>query len=234
MLRILRTELRAHGYEVVTATRARTAIEASARARPDVVVLDLGLPDMDGLAVIRSVRGWSEVPIIVISGRHETADKIEALDAGADDYITKPFDIEELLARIRASGRRDVRDSPQPVRIGEHIIDLHAHRIVKAAGTGGQTLEEVHLTATEWALLKLLVSHPGQLVRQDHLLHAIRGPDAPTGTAYLRQYMAQIRRKLEPDPSRPRFLLTELGMGYRFLPGLPTEPGSETTCGQHL
>jgi two-component system KDP operon response regulator KdpE len=227
MLRILRIELRGHGYEVITANGGHKAIEVSARSRPDVVLLDLGLPDMDGLTVIRSIRAWSGVPIIVISGRPETSHKIDALDAGADDYITKPFNIDELLARIRASSRRDLRDISPPVQIGEHTVDLHAHTITKSSTSGDQASESVHLTATEWALLELLVSHPGQLVRQDHLLHAIRGPDAREDKAYLRQFMGQIRRKLEPDPSRPRFLLTELGMGYRFVPGPPpgVEPG---------
>jgi two-component system KDP operon response regulator KdpE len=225
MLRILRVALRGHGYEVVTATGGHKAIEVSARSRPDVVLLDLGLPDMDGLTVIRGIRAWSGVPIIVVSGRPETSYKIDALDAGADDYITKPFDIGELLARIRASSRRDLRDISPPVQIGEHTVDLHAHTITKPSTSGDQVSESVHLTATEWALLELLVSHPGQLVRQDLLLHALRGPDAREDKSYLRQFMGQIRRKLEPDPSRPRFLLTELGMGYRFVPRPP--PGAE-------
>ena len=218
MLRILRVELRGHGYEVLTATGGHKAIEVTARSRPDVVLLDLGLPDLDGLTVIRGIRAWSGVPIIVVSGRPETSYKIDALDAGADDYITKPFNIDEILARIRASSRRDVRDISPPVQIGEHTVDLDAHTITKSLASADDASETVHLTATEWALLEELVSRPGQLVRQDHLLHAIRGLEAREDRAYLRQFMGQIRRKLEPDPSRPQFLLTEIGMGYRFVP----------------
>jgi two-component system, OmpR family, KDP operon response regulator KdpE len=219
ILTTLRTALRAHDYAVVTAPDGRTALQVGARVQPDVIVLDLGLPDVDGVTLIERLRVLSGAAIIVISGRQQTAEKIHALDAGADDYVTKPFPIDELLARIRAAVRRDRSELREPVVIGRYLVDVRNHVISSVPGSPVDAPTEVHLTPTEWSLLELLVSRPGQLVSQRHLLDVIRGPDARTGTAYLRQYMTQIRHKLEPDPARPRFLLTELGMGYRFRPG---------------
>lgn len=176
-------------------------------------MLDLGLPDMDGTEVIRGLRGWTGTPIIVLSGRTESQDKVRALDAGADDYLTKPFGIEELLARIRAVTRRrqPPGESAPVVRLGDHVVDLGARSI-----TGGDTV--VHLSPTEWQLLEHLLRHPGKLIGQRALLQDVWGPRYSTETNYLRQYMARLRRKLEPDPARPRHLLTEPGMGYRFEP----------------
>jgi two-component system, OmpR family, KDP operon response regulator KdpE len=184
------------------------------------VVLDLGLPDMDGVDVIRGLRGWTAVPIIILSGRSQSAAKVDALDAGADDYVTKPFNIDELLARLRAVTRRVPAGDDTPcVRIGDHLVDLQAHRVISAAATDAQRPPaDLHLTPTEWQLLEQLIRNPGKLVSQRELLLKIWGPKYVDETHYLRQYMAQLRRKLEPDPARPRHLLTELGMGYRYQP----------------
>jgi two-component system KDP operon response regulator KdpE len=211
IVRALRINLRARGYEVDVAGDGRTALKTAAAHPPDLVVLDLGLPDMDGAEIIRGLRGWSTVPIIVLSGRAEGTDKVGALDAGADDYITKPFGIDELLARIRAVTRRahpqDAGSST--ATIGRYRIDLGDHTITPA---------DFHLTPIEWQLIEQLVRNPGKLITQRHLLHEIWGPQYSTETNYLRQYMARLRRKLEDDPTRPRHLLTEPGMGYRFQP----------------
>jgi two-component system KDP operon response regulator KdpE len=211
ILRALRINLRAREYEVDVAADGHAALKAAAAQPPDLVVLDLGLPDMDGADVIRGLRGWSAVPIIVLSGRGEGTDKVGALDAGADDYVTKPFGVDELLARIRAVTRRaqpqDAASST--VRIGRYTVDLSDHTIAPA---------DFRLTPTEWQLLEQLVRNPGKLITQRHLLHEIWGPQYSTETNYLRQYMARLRRKLEDDPTRPRHLLTEPGMGYRFQP----------------
>jgi two-component system KDP operon response regulator KdpE len=211
ILRALRINLRAREYEVDIAADGHAALKAAAAQPPDLVVLDLGLPDMDGAEVIRGLRGWSDVPIIVLSGRGEGTDKVGALDAGADDYVTKPFGVDELLARIRAVTRRahpqDAASST--VRIGRYTVDLSDHTIAPA---------DFRLTPTEWQLLEQLVRNPGKLITQRHLLHEIWGPQYGTETNYLRQYMARLRRKLEDDPTRPRHLLTEPGMGYRFQP----------------
>jgi two-component system KDP operon response regulator KdpE len=216
ILRALRINLAARSYDVVTAADGHTALTAAARAVPDIVVLDLGLPDMDGIDVIRGLRGWTAVPIIILSGRSQSAAKVDALDAGADDYVTKPFNIDELLARLRAVTRRvPVGDDTPCVRIGDHLVDLQAHRVTGAAD--GPPVD-LHLTPTEWQLLEQLVRNPGKLVSQRELLTRIWGPRYVDETHYLRQYMAQLRRKLEPDPARPRHLLTELGMGYRYQP----------------
>jgi two-component system KDP operon response regulator KdpE len=209
--RALRINLRARDYEVDLADDGHAALKTAAAQPPDLVVLDLGLPDMDGADVIRGLRGWSSVPIIVLSGRDEGTDKVGALDAGADDYITKPFGVDELLARIRAVTRRahpqDAASST--ARIGRYTVDLSDHTIVPA---------DFRLTPTEWQLLEHLLRNPGKLITQRHLLHEIWGPQYSTETNYLRQYMARLRRKLEDDPTRPRHLLTEPGMGYRFQP----------------
>jgi two-component system KDP operon response regulator KdpE len=220
ILRALRINLAARSYDVVTAADGHAALAAAAKALPDIVVLDLGLPDMDGIDVIRGLRGWTAVPIIILSGRSQSAAKVDALDAGADDYITKPFSIDELLARLRAVTRRvPVGDETPCVRIGDHLVDLQAHRVTRAAAAKAEGPPvDVHLTPTEWQLLERLVRNPGKLVSQRELLLRIWGPKYVEETHYLRQYMAQLRRKLEPDPARPRHLLTELGMGYRYQP----------------
>ncbi|WP_026931370.1 response regulator [Glycomyces tenuis] len=210
--RALRINLTAHGYEVRTAADGAGALRAAASAAPDVVVLDLGLPDMDGGEVIAGLRGWTDAPIIVLSGRAASADKIAALDAGADDYVTKPFDVGELLARVRAATRRRGGDAePAVVTFGETNVDLAARTVHKGNA-------EVRLTPTEWQLLEVLLRNPGKLVAQRQLLHQVWGPGYDRETNYLRQYMAQLRRKLEADPARPAHLLTEPGMGYRFRP----------------
>jgi len=213
IVRALRINLRARHYEVDTATDGASALYAATHHRPDLVVLDLGLPDMEGAEVIRGLRGWTAVPVIVLSGRAGSHDKVDALDAGADDYVTKPFGVGELLARIRAVTRRaqPSASAAPTATIGRHTIDLAGRSI-----TGGDT--EVRLTPTEWQLLEHLLRHPGKLISQRALLHDVWGPQYGAETAYLRQYMARLRRKLEVDPARPHHLLTEPGMGYRFRP----------------
>jgi two-component system, OmpR family, KDP operon response regulator KdpE len=220
ILRALRINLAARSYDVVTAADGHAALAAAAKAVPDIVVLDLGLPDMDGIDVIRGLRGWTTVPIIILSGRSQSAAKVDALDAGADDYVTKPFSIDELLARLRAVTRRVPAGDEAPcVRIGDYLVDLQAHRVTSAAATDGlRPPADLRLTPTEWQLLEQLVRNPGKLVSQRELLLKIWGPKYVDETHYLRQYMAQLRRKLEPNPARPRHLLTELGMGYRYQP----------------
>src|SRR5262245_8982733 len=215
ILRALRINLRARDYEVDVAADGAAALRAAAARRPDLVVLDLGLPDMDGAEVIRGLRGWTDVPIIVLSGRAGSADKVTALDAGADDYVTKPFGVDELLARIRATTRRHASAAGglPSVHIGRYTVDLANHAVV-ATGTGAP----VRLTPTEWQLLEILARNPGKLISQRQLLQDVWGPKYQTETNYLRQYMAQLRRKLEDDPAHPRHLLTEPGMGYRFTP----------------
>jgi two-component system KDP operon response regulator KdpE len=211
ILRALRINLRARDYDVQVADDGATALKMAHEHIPDLVILDLGLPDIHGVDVIRGIRGWSGVPILVLSGRADSGDKVEALDAGADDYVTKPFGIDELLARLRAITRRarPEDDSAPIVTIGAHTIDL-AQRTI----TGG----DIRLTPTEWELLDHLLRSPGKLITQRSLLHDVWGPQYTTETNYLRQYMARLRRKLEPDPTHPRHLLTEPGMGYRFRP----------------
>jgi two-component system KDP operon response regulator KdpE len=216
ILRALRVNLAARSYDVVMASTGRQALDAAARRHPDLVVLDLGLPDMDGIEVIRGLRGWTTVPIIILSGRSESRAKVQALDAGADDYVTKPFNVDELLARVRAVARRSSTGEESPtVQIGNAVVDLESHRVTI---TSGDASSDVRLTPTEWQLLEILVRNPGRLVSQRELIRAIRGPNYDDAAHYLRQYMAQLRRKLEPDPARPRHLLTEPGMGYRFQP----------------
>jgi two-component system KDP operon response regulator KdpE len=212
MLRALRINLRVRKYDVATASTGREALAEARRRPPDAVILDLGLPDVDGIEVIRELRGWSRTPVIVLSGRTGPGDKIAALDAGADDYVTKPFSIEELLARLRAALRRDdTGPPPVRVRVGRYEIDLAAHTALDGART-------VRLTPTQWRLLEILLRHPGQLVGTQRLLTEIWGPGYERYTHYLRFHMAGLRRKLEDDPSRPRHLLTEPGMGYRYQP----------------
>ncbi|GIE75665.1 putative transcriptional regulatory protein KdpE [Actinoplanes philippinensis] len=210
IIRALRINLKARGYEVDTAPDGAAALRAAVDHHPDLVVLDLGLPDMEGAEVIAGLRGWTSVPIIVLSGRADSTDKVTALDAGADDYVTKPFGVDELLARIRAVTRRSQPGEPEApvVRLGAYEVNLAEHTI-----SG-----DVRLTPTEWQLLEHLLRHPGKLITQRDLLHDVWGPQYRTETNYLRQYMARLRRKLEADPARPRHLLTEPGMGYRFRP----------------
>ncbi len=212
ILRALRINLTAHGYDVTVASDGAAALRAAADSHPDVVVLDLGLPDLDGTEVIAGLRGWTPVPIIVLSARVESTDKVHALDAGADDYVTKPFGMAELLARLRASMRRAAVatvDGEPVVDAGDFRVDLAAKKVVRDGA-------EVHLTPTEWGILELLVRHRGKLVGQRELLRSVWGPGYGKETNYLRVYLAQLRRKLEIEPSRPRHLITEPGMGYRF------------------
>jgi two-component system, OmpR family, KDP operon response regulator KdpE len=214
IVRALRINLRARRYDVDVAPDGATALRLAASHGPDLVVLDLGLPDMDGVEVIRGLRGWTSVPIIVLSGRAGSQDKVAALDAGADDYVTKPFGIDELLARVRAVTRRIAPAGESAVvEVGRFRVDLAAHAV-----RGETDVAEVRLTPTEWHLLGILLRNPGKLVSQRQLLHDVWGPQYQSETNYLRQYMAQLRRKLEDDPSRPRHLLTEPGTGYRFQP----------------
>jgi two-component system KDP operon response regulator KdpE len=213
IVRALRINLTARKYEVSTATDGASGLAAVARDRPDVMILDLGLPDMDGTEVIRGVRGWTSTPIIVLSVWGQESQKVAALDAGADDYVTKPFGMDELLARLRAAVRRASPAPDEPVVTTVHFtVDLAAKRVIR--GDGGN----VSLTPTEWQLLEVLVRNRGRLVTQRQLLQEVWGPAYETESNYLRVYMAQLRRKLEPEPSRPRYLLTESGMGYRFDP----------------
>ncbi|MGW4643327.1 response regulator [Sphaerisporangium sp. NPDC004334] len=210
LLRALRINLVARHYEVAVAADGGAALREAAQFHPDLVLLDLGLPDMDGVEVIHGLRGWTRVPIVVLSGRAGNQDKIDALDAGADDYVTKPFDIEELFARIRAVTRRvstQEAESTQ-VRVGDHTVDL-ATKTVSG---------DVRLTRTEWRMLELLLRNPGRLVSQRQMLGEVWGAGYAKETHYLRQYMAQLRKKLERDPARPVHLITEPGMGYRFTP----------------
>jgi len=212
LLRALSINLRARHYEVRLATNGAEALKAAAAHPPDVVILDLGLPDMEGTDVIAGLRGWTEVPILVLSGRTDSLDKVEALDAGADDYVTKPFGMDELLARLRAVTRRTSEGPEQPVvSVGDATVDLAARRVTLAD-------HDVRLTPTEWHLLEVLLRHPGKLLSQRQLLTEVWGPGYETAQGNLRLYMAQLRRKLEPDPARPRHLLNEPGMGYRFEP----------------
>jgi two-component system KDP operon response regulator KdpE len=225
ILRALRINLRVREYEVHVAATGAEALEVAARHPPDLVILDLGLPDLDGVEVIQGLRGWTKAPIIVLSGRADSTDKVEALDAGADDYVTKPFGVEELLARMRAAIRRTGSGEDLPrIRLGQMVVDLAAKRVIReapvTAGAGGasSTPEDIRLTPTEWHLLEVLLRHPGKLLSRNQLLTEVWGPGYADATGNLRLYMAQLRRKLEPDPARPRWLITEPGMGYRYQP----------------
>jgi len=212
ILKALAINLRARKYEVLTAASGTEALSVAAAHPPDIVILDLGLPDLDGTEVIGGLRGWTEVPILVLSGRSDSADKVEALDAGADDYVTKPFGMDELLARLRAMTRRGGGADEQPlVAFGDVTVDLAARRVTRLDA-------EVRLTPTEWHLLEVLLRHPGKLLSQRQLLTEVWGPGYETAQGNLRLYMGQLRKKLEPDPARPRFFHNEPGMGYRFDP----------------
>jgi two-component system KDP operon response regulator KdpE len=239
LVRALRINLRARHYDVLTARTGREALAVAASHPPDAIILDLGLPDIDGTEVIVELRRWYRAPIIVLSGRTSPGDKIGALDVGADDYVTKPFAMAELLARLRAALRRDEaelgRDRPHQITIGHWLVDLTAHQ-VRRAPPGDSTVAEgpaaegpaaegpaaegvtLRLTPTEWRMLAILLDRPGQLVASAQILTRVWGPGFEQRTNYLRFHMARLRRKLEDDPSRPRHLLTEPGMGYRYQP----------------
>ena len=213
LLRALAINLRARQYDVETAADGTAALEAARRRPPDLVILDLGLPDMNGVEVVYGLRGWFSAPIIILSAREAQADKVEALDAGADDYVTKPFGMDELLARVRAALRRTT-----PTTGGIATVQTDAFTIDLAAKQVTTTDGPVRLTPTEWNLLEVLVRNTGKLVSQKQLLQEVWGPTYEAETNYLRVYMAQLRRKLELDPSRPEHLITEPGIGYRFQP----------------
>ena len=288
ILRALRINLRARRYEVTTAANGAQALDEAAAHPPDLVILDLGLPDMDGLDVIGGLRGWTTVPIIVLSGRADSTDKVEALDAGADDYVTKPFGMDELLARMRAAVRRTPgAEAPPRVRLGDLVIDLAAKRVIRqpaphgdaiasetnyytaysdpgeeiahgdihaapvtaelsggsglagaesrtrseektaVGGTDAQLDGDIRLTPTEWHLLEVLLRNPGKLLSHRQLLNDVWGPGYDNAGGNLRLYMAQLRRKLERDPARPRWLITEPGMGYRYQPPDPDEQAAQ-------
>lgn len=217
ILRALRITLRARGYEVLVATDGVQAVNLAIENRPDLYLIDLGMPQLDGVEVITGLRGWTSAPILVVSGRTGSADKVQALDAGADDYVTKPFQIDELLARIRALSRRGTegrpaQDSDPVTQIGDAVVDLSSMTVTRAGSP-------VRLTPTEWRVLEILVRNAGRLVTRGTLLSEIWGSEHVTDTGYLRLYLSQLRKKLEPDPAAPRYLLTEPGMGYRFDPG---------------
>ncbi len=232
IIRALRINLRARQYEVLSASSAGEALELAAKHPPDLVILDLGLPDMDGVEVIHGLRGWTEAPIVVLSGRTDSTTKVDALDAGADDYVTKPFGMDELLARMRAVSRRSTAEAAAPrIQLGDLVVDLAARRVTRrggaadGSGTDGSGTDgsgtgngDIRLTPTEWHLLEVLLRNPGKLLTRQQLLATVWGPGYGEATGNLRLYMAQLRHKLEPDPSRPRWLLTEPGMGYRYEP----------------
>ncbi len=213
LARALAINLRAHGWEVLTAADGRSALDAAATGEPDVVVLDLGLPDLDGTEVIAGLRGWTSVPIVVLSARQHGEDKIEALDLGADDYVTKPFAMNELMARLRAAVRRAAEPAPTPAQVvvGDLVVDLARKRVSR----GGA---DVRLTPTEWSFLELLARNLGKLVPREQLLREVWGPAYVGEHHYLRVYAAQLRRKLEADPAHPRHLLTSSGLGYTLEP----------------
>jgi two-component system KDP operon response regulator KdpE len=212
LVRALTINLKAHGYEVHAAATGAGALRLAASHPPAAVVLDLGLPDMDGTEVIAGLRGWTAVPILVLSAREQSREKVVALDAGADDYVVKPFGMDELLARLRAAIRRGTPAPAEPtITTADFTIDLSSGRVT-AAG------RDVKLTPTEWHLLEVLARHPGQVVDHARLLTEVWGPAYREQSNYLRVYMATLRRKLEPDAANPRHLLTEAGRGYRFEP----------------
>jgi len=216
ILRALRILLTARGYEVLTARTGAEALSVAVETHPDLVMLDLGMPELNGIEVIEGLRGWTSVPILVVSGRTGSGDKVDALDAGADDYVTKPFAADELLARIRALTRRQTTTADEPViAFGDVTVDLSAHQVTRRDAEGAHP---VRLTPTEWQLLEVLLRNPRRLVTRQALLTQVWGPQYTKDTGYLRLYLAQLRKKLEPEPSQPRYLLTEPGMGYRFVP----------------
>jgi two-component system, OmpR family, KDP operon response regulator KdpE len=236
ILRTLRIHLTGHGYTVATAEKGRDAVRLARTDRPDLIVLDLGLPDIDGTSVIAAIREGSTVPIIVLSARVDAPDKVHALDTGADDYVTKPFGIAELLARMRAAVRRAAQTADATLRGPDAVIETAAFTIDLAAKKVVRAGAELRLTPTQWAILEILVRQRGALVTQRRLLTEVWGPHYRTQTNYLRVYLAQLRQKLEPEPSRPRYLITEPGMGYRFetpseaptQPAAPAHPDART------
>lgn len=213
LLRALRINLRARGMDVVTAATGAEALARAADCSPDLIVLDLGLPDFDGVQVLHGLHGWSRVPVIVLSARADSTDKVSALDAGADDYVTKPFAMDEFFARVRAALRRGSGTTPGTAAIitPAFTIDLNTTTVTRR----GKVLR---LTPTEWGILEILVRNPKKLISQQEILRAVWGPGYEKETHYLRIYMAQLRRKLEDDTAAPRHLLTEPGRGYRFMP----------------
>lgn len=218
ILRALRVTLTAQGYQIVVARDGAEAIRAAIEQKPDLFLLDLGMPELDGVEVIHALRGWTQAPILVVSGRTGSADKVEALDAGADDFVTKPFAVDELLARIRALTRRQpgVAQPAEPsVTLGQVTVDLAARSVSRVSDAGER--QQIRLTPTEWRVLELLIRGEGRLVTRHSLLTEIWGSEHVTDTGYLRLYLAQLRKKLEPSPAEPRFLITEPGMGYRLL-----------------
>jgi two-component system KDP operon response regulator KdpE len=216
MLKALQINLRARSYTVATASDGRRALQEASHNPPDAVILDLGLPQVDGMEVLRELRAWSSVPVIVLSGRADSREKVAALDAGADDYVTKPFAMNELLARLRAALRRPTSEerSEGPTRIGDHLVDLERCVVTPAS----PDIPPVRLTPTEWRILAVLLQHPGRLVTGRQILRQVWGPSHEENTNYLRVYFAGLRRKLESDTAHPRHLVTEPGMGYRFEP----------------
>ncbi|MCT1364091.1 MULTISPECIES: response regulator transcription factor [unclassified Microbacterium] len=214
ILRALRITLTAKGYDIVTVPDGTQAIAAAIDHHPDIFLLDLGMPQLNGLEVIEAIRGWTQSPILVVSGRAGASDKVEALDAGADDYITKPFAVEELLARIRALTRRVPHDDSLPIAtFGPITVDLAARSVTRSAPDGTR---QIRLTPTEWRVLEILIRNPGKLVTRQTLLTTIWGSEHIEDTGYLRLYISQLRKKLESDPARPAHLITEPGMGYRL------------------
>ncbi|TPW73753.1 response regulator [Schumannella sp. 10F1B-5-1] len=227
ILRALRITLGAQGYDVITAGDGKAAIAAAIEQHPDLYMLDLGMPHLDGIEVITALRGWTTAPILVVSGRTVAADKVDALDAGADDYVTKPFAIEELMARIRALTRRTAAPDAEPViRFGDVTVDLAARTVVRGEGSAASA---VRLTPTEWQMLELLIRNAGRLVTRQTLLTEIWGSQHVADTGYLRLYIAQLRKKLEAQPAAPRHLLTEAGMGYRLVLQSDSTSPDETT-----
>ena len=210
ILKTLEINLRARGFEVVLARTGEDALKLAARHHPDAVILDLGLPQLDGLDVVRGLRGWTSVPIVVLSGRGSETAKVEALDLGADDYLTKPFGMDELFARLRAALRRAVAPDGQPaIETADFIIDFTAKQVRRDGAT-------VRLTPTQWHIVEVLVRNTGRLVTYEQLLQEVWGPTYGKETNYLRVFMTQIRQKLEPDSSAPRYFITEPGIGFRF------------------
>ena len=215
IIRALKVTLGARGYEIVTANNGVEALNQAIDHHPDLVMLDLGMPALNGIEVIEGLRGWTQVPILVVSGRTDAADKVAALDAGADDYVTKPFSVDELLARVRALTRRlPAGDDGPKTTFGDVTVDFSARQVIR----GQENSESIRLTPTEWRILELLVQNPDKLITRETLLTQVWGPHHTRDTGYLRLYFAQLRKKLEPVPSRPRYLVTVLGMGYRFVP----------------
>ncbi len=229
IIRALKVTLGARGYDIVTANNGADALNQAIAHHPDLVMLDLGMPALSGIEVIEGLRGWTQVPILVVSGRTDAADKVAALDAGADDYVTKPFSVDELLARVRALTRRLPAGDDEPVTtFGGVSVDFSAKQVSRV---DPEHPESIRLTPTEWRILELLIQNPGKLITRESLLTQVWGPHHTRDTGYLRLYFAQLRKKLEPVPSRPRYLVTVLGMGYRFVPdddASPSGPGADS------